>query len=766
MRELYRALCFDEPLLDGIPNLTTAASALSRQLTSASSPYALSNRLVNGIVYLCRQRSNQTGQKAATTSNDDNSSSFSLQERSNAVNNSTATQPTTALALAKLAFCVLVQVPLECCEQIQSKNILAVQNYIGSYNGTTTDMPTTTERSSPDNNDDNDDTSSNAEAKTNSAQIDQRVNQLTEALAGLDSESVSSSHGDVHHDNNIIEDDNSALQEVWAAESDASDYDYGEGDVNDTAAFSHFPQSTPEIVDMLDPMLLSKQNPSLTMDEARTAIGSLLQQANYSILAPLFQLSQKQVETYISQLTQLLLLLLQPPQSILVSDGAAAEGEASSSSSSLQDAMLTPLWILRDAALHHPSHEQSFYTSSYMEVLQTLLAVDQAYQSDAAITPNRKTQSGTSLCSASIVGLSALSSWCCSAQIFVPATTTAILDSMNDLAHVMERASESGYRENLKHSMTPILEILTGITYQDRKIIRSQVVGSSTTVEMMIPQTMLNSGFLRQLLTLSLEDVQTTTNDDTSPSSGSPPYHLDHALWGLCVVYPTVVGKYVARYPGFSSIVRRYHRNPPETTTSRDCVHSILWNCFAFVHCSDGSQPEAPRIVWKTKAPSSSSPNGIPTPQQQATPLTKDECREVCQKSWARLIQMVESSLVVAEQPSSPKEALDVVQDWERLLKLVGVPSIVATFQSLLSDHDTQLEAIRRSLSQTEAGTKDDSSIEDSRNKNEKLDDEDDDDRKKSTMTHQQLVAATTRKVLKQYTLFFQGNAGGSSKTD
>jgi hypothetical protein len=710
---------------------------LSRQLTSASSPYALSNRLVNGIVYLCRQRSNQQSGPNKNNNNNKDTSVPNGEGNAAAAAAAAVTDPnSTALTLAKLAFCVLVQVPLECCEQIlqssqQEVPLSTVQKYLGSYKGT---MPTTDKASSsaegieaskPKNDDD--------------AQImDERVNQLVDGLAGMGSEeSVSSSKE--HQTANIEE---SSLNEVWATESDPSDYDYGEGLTNDTA---QFPQS-PEIVDMLDPVILSQQDSDLTLDEARIAIGSLLQQANYSLFAPLFQLSTKQVETYISQLTQLLLLLLQPPQSILLlSNDRKGEEEtsfSSLSSSPLQDAMLIPLWILRDAALHHPSKEHSFYTSSYMEVLQTLLAVDQAYQSDT----NHRKQS--SVCSASIVGLSALSSWCCSAQISVSSTTTAILDSMNDLAHVMERASESGYRDNLKHSMTPIVEVLTGITYEERK------VQTGNTAGMMIPQTMLNSGFLRQLLVLSLEE-----SSSSSTTTGSlPPYYLDHALWGLCVVYPTVVGKYVARYPGFSTIVRRYHHSPPDTMTSRDCVHSILWNCFAVAHCSDGTQ--APQIVWKTKAPSSSSDGGPAPPQ--ATPLTKDECQEVCQKAWVQLCQMVGSSLTIEQ--SSPKKSLEVVQDWERLLKLVGAPSVVATFQSLISDHATQLETIRERLSQAAAAETADDSVEDSQSKNEKIDD--DDERKKTSMSHQQLAAATTRKMLKQYTLFFQGNVRGSSKTD
>ena len=54
--KLYRSLCFDEPIFNDISNLPVVASALSRQLLSLSSPYALSERLVNGIFFLCKKR--------------------------------------------------------------------------------------------------------------------------------------------------------------------------------------------------------------------------------------------------------------------------------------------------------------------------------------------------------------------------------------------------------------------------------------------------------------------------------------------------------------------------------------------------------------------------------------------------------------------------------------------------------------------------------------------------------------------------------------
>jgi len=744
-RALYRALCFDEPLLDDIPNLTMAASALCRHLTNSSSDYGLSNRLVNGIIYLCRQRGSMTKTPSTNTTAPTTPAASTTTTTTSTNDGETLI---TSIAIAKLAFCVLIQLPLECCQSLLLKNddLSTVQRLLGSYRGS---VELLRKRNTPLEKD---------EVGSISDETDQRVTQLAQVLSKIDIEKEEEEENIVHDTSpripsNMEEQESSSLQEVWAVDSDPSDYDYDDGDDRDgggggestSIVPSQFQQEM-DSDDFLDPILLSRPDLERTVKDARDAIGSLLQQASYSIMAAIFQLSKKQVETYTSQLTQLLLIILQPPKSIL---SQGDDDDSSSSSSSMQDVMLTPLWILRDAALHHPSHENSHYVVVYLETIQTLLAVDQAYQSD---TPCGQQSSLPPLCVASIVGLSALSSWCCSAQLPLSVTTNAILDAMNDLTYVMERATKTGYRENLQHSIPPIVEVLTGITFDDRK---NGDGGGTAGGTMMIPQTLLNSGFLRQMLTISIHNGS-SDDDDHVP----PPYFLDHALWGLCVSYPAVVGKYVVRYPGFSSIVRRYN-NRQKKESSRDYVQSILWNTFALAHSFDSSTPQ---MVWKTKGGNA----GASSPPLS---LTKDECQEISQKSWTRLCRMVQESISLDSDPStSAKQSLIVVQDWERLLKLITVPTLGSTFQGLITEHDIQLSSIlgdvvRAAAAAASTGSTGEGS--DRRNTNEKLDDDDDEeDRKKSSLSHQELIIATIRKVHKQYTLFFQGNTRSSSKTD
>jgi hypothetical protein len=769
-RELYRALCFDEPVVETIPHLATAASALCRQLTnhhrssSSSSDYALSNRLVNGIVYLCRRGGQPSSPITPTAQAGGGNDTSSSPVRS---------ATTTSLLLAKLAFCVLVQVPLECFQVLlrsSSKDVSMLQRFLGSYQGSVVER----RRSEP-----------LIMEPTSTTTTDDKVTQLAHAL-------TSGGTGEDDLDDDDHDDDDahptSGLtvvptqgntssrydeEEVWAADSDPSDYDYDEGEAEDHGSTPLSPISLAaaataavDFVDLLDPIVLSTPDPQRSLEDARSAIGSLVQQANYSILAPIFQMPKKQVEAYTHQLTQLLLLILQPPHSILSSPHC---DDNQDSSSSLQNVMLTPLWILRDVALHHPSsHDQSSYSGAamYLEVIQTLLAIDQAYQSDTTTTtkiPLHKHFSSNPLCSASIVGLSALSSWCCSAQIPIPVTMTAIVDAMNDVAYVMERAVETGYRKHLQHSIPPIIDILIGMTFFDNRNSSGGLTGGGGT---MVCQTLLNSGLLRQLLSLSLNNHHHHHHGGAGEDDDeSPPYHLDHALWGLCVRYPTVVGKYVARYPGFPSIVRRYH--PSSTTRSagaaRDCVQSILWNSLAYSHhCCGVDGSTTPQMVWKSR----SSKNGVmvapPIPL-----LTQDECREVCQKSWTNLCTMVQAALLDSHDSSttSPQQSLDVVKEWERLLIFISIPSVAPTFQSLImTDCDDLLSGILGDL--TMATGVPNAQTSNGRTPKEKRDGDDEEDPKKSSMSHQELIVATTRKTLKQYTLFFQGNTRGSSKTD
>ncbi|KAL3945483.1 MAG: hypothetical protein SGBAC_000454 [Bacillariaceae sp.] len=660
--ELYRSLCFDEPIINSTSaNFSVVVSALSRQLLSKASPYALSDRLVNGVLYLSKRSTNPKTQNETAKNQD-------------------------SIAIAKLFFCVFVQVPLHICENINS--IVVVRKYLGSYKG---NLSRATEAK---------DSDSSNENPRNDAKIDQAVQQLSDGLSGTPISAP---------DNNV---DDDSTKEVWAAESDPSDYDYGEGTPD-------YPQHSTfqfQEDDWLDPTRLSKPDPAMSLDHAQLAVGSLLKHASYNVLEPLFSLSKKEVTSVTTDLSQLIFNLLQPKSPLANGD---ADMEAST-----QDAILSPLWVLRDAAIYSLSkkQQQQGLDSTYLDVLHTLLAVDQAHLQDMGGVAPSSSQS-TELCTASIVGLSALSSWCGMAEISTQSTTSSVIDAMNDISHVIERASNR-YKSNLLHSVIPMLELLSGITFEKAKSIPSNPK---------IAQALLNSGFLRQLLLVGLSgDLRTMPN-----------FH--HALWGVSVAHPTTVGKYVARFPETKELVRHYA--VAKDSTPKECVASVLWNGFGWIH-TDASSLQAPRVVWKTKAAQE---------KVAAPPLTKDECQEVCQKAWTRLCQLVECTLKTSEKDlESASEALD---EWERLFSFVSVMSISPSFHQLLDE--SQIQSVAKCLSSIPQPEKSESEV----IEGELEGGGDPDDKRKKPKSTLHLVLSRARKIIKQYTLFFQGRAA-SSKTD
>lgn len=665
---LYRSLCFDEPIIQAdTGNFPVVVAALARQVLSPSSPYALSNRLLNGILYLSKRK-----------------------ETSSEMKNTSAT-PQESIAMAKLAFCVLVQVPLEVCQNFG--NISAVQKYLGSYKGNIVKT---------------DDSSSALQGDTritDESAIQQQVNKLSETFNNTSSMALDDGE------------DESSFKEVWAAESDPSDYDFGEG----TQDEPHHGGFQFQEDDWLDPHRLSKPDPSLSQDQAQVAIGSLLKQANYNVFEPLFSLSNKEVETYTTQISQLILILLQPQNALWNSD--------KDMDSSLQDAILSPLWILRDAAIHDCASTQQLrpVSSSYVDVLQTLLAVDQAHLQDIGGSMSNK---DVELCTASIVGLSALSSWCGMSEIPVHSTITSVLDSMNDISYVVERATDK-YRDNLLHSLIPIMELLSGISFDSARTAR---IASSNS----IAQTLMNSGFLRQLLALGLQEGIGNAR------------HFHHALWGLSVSHPKIIGKYIARYPGTAQLVRKY--TVTAESSAQDCVSSILWNGFGWVHSEGSGHAQAPRVAWKTTSAKQAA---------VAPPLSQDECSEVCQKSWARLCQILGSS--IRESSKEPEIALEALQHWERLLSFLAVASMASTFAGLLDA--SQLEKVVNAVNlvtQEQLPREEETALE------ADLDStvDDPDDKLKNPRSKHQTILPRARKLFKQYTLFFQGNSAGSSKMD
>jgi len=730
VEDLYRYLVFDEPLIDHIPNLPVVSSALSRQLllspvvslvSTPTSSYSLSNRLVNGIIYLCNQYTTTVKQteKESMTGTEKNTRSdigedLNRKER--------PSHPTVQLAMAKLAFCILVDLPLQCCRDNSSSevNLKKIRHLLGSFKGTTS---------------------------SSSTRKDYQGEVVTTKSEGLKSkihneEKLNTTDQKVHPSDDAQQ---RGTDEVWAAESDPSDYDYGEDvDGISAAIWQQHEQQLDNDIDWLDPKVLSKPDPNLTLPQIRDAIGSLLQLGTYTLLEPIFCLPQKETSHYVSQLTQLVLVLLQPRKQNNKSTSPSSEDDSLLLGSSMDNVILSPLWILRDAASYHSNNAMrrsatSNYEQSYLKVLQTLLAMDQAYLQDVSRLATGSNEE-PDLCLSSIVGLSSLSSWCETQKKPTQMTIGAIIDSINDLEHVVERAHQM-YKRNLPNTLIPILDTLSGIYYDRLDINNAATVPYYTGSA--IPQTLLNSGFLRQILSL-IATVNNENNGEEPVVSELLGFH--HALWGLCIAYPKTVGKYVFRYPGSSQIVRSYATHL-DSSAPQICVQCILWNVYGWHQCKKSIGSGGGLNVLRK--PGSSSTTASPK-------LTQDECSEVCQKAWSRLCHLVTQALDdsgVNDDASSER----VIEEWRRLLVLVSIPYIAEHFKSLVDSSLVNDVSIVISNQLTHNNVR---RLESS-NEDGNVDDEKDD-----KPSRKQKIISQAHKLLKKYNLFFQGTVIGSSKTD
>eukprot|EP00531_Pseudo-nitzschia_arenysensis_P009279 CAMPEP_0116140024 /NCGR_PEP_ID=MMETSP0329-20121206/13619_1 /TAXON_ID=697910 /ORGANISM="Pseudo-nitzschia arenysensis, Strain B593" /LENGTH=728 /DNA_ID=CAMNT_0003635095 /DNA_START=24 /DNA_END=2208 /DNA_ORIENTATION=+ len=686
-----------DDLLDLLSSTSVVASALSRQLSTSTSPYAISNRLVNGIIYICNQNATSSKQKKKETASEESSNAQNL-NRDEKQNHSTI-----QVAMAKLAFCILVDLPLQCCRDSSSSSshLKKIRRLLGTYKGAD---------------------------RSNVKQPDIQEEEMRQENKDSNSKQEEEEKVDTTINNEAQPSDNTQqidTEEVWAAESDPSDFDYGEGD-NDIYANSWLqPEST---VDWLDPKELSKEDPNRTMQEIRDAIGSLLQLASYTLLEPIFCLPKKETLQYISRLTQLVLILLRPKTPA----GNASTGDDDSllSGSSMDDVILSPLWILRDAAIYHGKSDAtksttSNYEQSYLQVLQNLLAMDQAHLQDMGKLSLSTKDDEPDLCVSSIVGLSSLSSWCASQTKPTQVTLDALVDSMNDLEHIMERGQQA-YKQNLPNTLIPILESLSGIHYDrlnNNSVATAPYYRGST-----IPQTLLNSGLLRQVLSLA------TAALNEGGSTNALGFH--HALWGLCIGYPKIVGKYFFRYPGSSQIIRAYALQL-DAGVPQICIEALIWNVYGWHQCKESSGGGG---LSSLRKPGSVAPKK----------LTPDECSEVCQKAWSQLCNLVKEALKDSD-PNNDAASERVIEEWGRLLVLASGTHIADQFKTLV---DSSLLNDISSVVTTQLA-KSQVRIESTKHEGKEDDDKDDKpSRKQKTVSH-------AHKLLKKYNLFFQGTTSG-----
>ena len=515
VEDTYRQLCFDEPLVTA-PD----CSALAKALVDESSSYALSNRLVNGVSYLIRQRNvehninNVTTTTTTTTSNDEES-------LINPVQSTTSSESSSPSGYAHIGWTVYGELPLL---MLLSDHLTEARALMGSFRApvTTQDDPEQVEEA----------LNKAAAQEQTRATVEQASIETPVPLA-----------------------DNTDTEEVWAAESDPSDYDFGTTtpaerlteleNVDEDAWISPF---------SVEPADLSEPLSDTTWSHVADAVTYLLQHLNYSgcLAGLMVQQSTQQQSSWkklqvTQKLTQLCLTLLLP--SAMKSPLFREYPEAH-----WQQLALTALHAFRDAVEQEQQRvttttDTSLLSSLLDEYVNLLVLLLQADQLAPSLPPKDSSSSTTVIAPATLVGLGALSSLCqsrgwegqqqSSKVLVVRGVRETIFRVADDLAHILElqqgastTASENTATAVIPWTFLPIWQVL----YNQQKHVSPLTATQA--------QILLQSGMVRQWMLLW-------------QALRSPPLRtaMEQALWNLCCVSPTLLGKYVWRFAGFAAHV-------------------------------------------------------------------------------------------------------------------------------------------------------------------------------------------------------------------
>jgi hypothetical protein len=489
VHDAYVALCHDDPHVDS----DDACRLLANALTKDDSHYRLSERLVEGVRQAtCRTVTNgPTGASTKEEEEEDNDGELVWRTRGVA----------TAAGYATLAFTCFVKIPLHCC---QSSEMAVLKDRLGSYRGP--------KRRQKDN-------AGSDSREAERSFDDERVNEVAQGLSAMGQHDSDDSSNDKKSDELSLE------EEVWAAESDPSDFEY-ESSYDPQQAFKELEQWT----EAFDPVALSKPPPSTDWDNLRQGVANLLSELSYSKLAPLSkqQWNSLRVSNLLSQLT--LTLLIQPENA----SAALLDDE-------LQQLGIQPLFVMRDRVASH-----SGALGEYLTLVQTLVAVDAA-----APIPS------TSLAPATVVGLGALSALCHVSHHGINSDAPqrmrqCVLETSEDLAHVMEKLRSDSSTIHVMWTLLSLLDRLTNVR-PDGTLWES----SSLTNE--DAQLLLQSGMFRELILLIKEESAARTQ-------------LLRSLQIMCVQSPSLLGKYAWRVPDLAKIVQT------NEFAQEHVVDGLVWN--------------------------------------------------------------------------------------------------------------------------------------------------------------------------------------------
>lgn len=511
----YQNLCHDDPL----PITPGGCYALQKAIINPKSPYALSRRLVDGIDQCVRHT---VGSKAIPSVESVSSSFVETVESKHE-------------AYALLAWTVHAYIPLKC---IKAKTLPDATFMLGSLldrSGVRYDI-----------NHENQETISAQGASQEQLPTPQPPENGDMAIHGAET----NGH---HHDSN-------ELEEIFAEESDGSDFEFESGfdadqQVSAITAWSNTVKAA------WNPERLSRAPSTTDWKCVAVVVSELLQNCRFNCFSEL-SLTQWRNHRISEQLTQLVLALLVPQQS--------NRSPVYESPEFLEEHWrrrgVNVLHIFRDAF-----HQNEAILEDYLSLIRILVQIDRA-STDGEISI------------ATLAGLGALSSLC--GEILdrrknvelLSRLKSSILDACDDLSAVLEKSGSNG---TLEWTFLPFFEVLTS--------------DLSTTGE--TAQLLLNSGMFRQwLLRWSEQESQAC----------KAAVHV--SLLNLCLFSSGLLGKYAWRFNGLAATSTALP-GAINDDTGQPVINAFCWNLLG-MHLSSSATST---VKWTPKNPSTIPSNVAPT---------------------------------------------------------------------------------------------------------------------------------------------------------
>jgi len=689
IRDTYIALCHDDPLVES----DFACHCLAAALLDPKAPYALSGPLVEGIRQLCsREEDQQSAPPTIAASKNDEESGTS-----NNVNLAAISTSSSPKGSAILAWAVYARIPLLCC---QASSLSEIHSYLGSYRPPPPPPDPV------------------LSGQRNEQQILESLEKNDEAdrLAAM----LTQAEESTKKMDSIKDTDGALEEEIWAAESDPSDFEFDSG-------FS-YEQQVNDLQDSLaewmsdrsDPEKLSKPPDVTNWKQVRHAVMDLTSQLTYRKVQSLWTsglgndaqanalvggtLSGRGPSDLLAHFT--MTLLMPPPAPPApqtkssrpsIFDSPDDEEHVLQPQRQLQAMAWYPLWVLRDAAVNLPSLN---HYSKYLTLLQTLIAVDAASAiSTTAVTGKKEAMS---MAPATYVGLASLSALCqqvISAEEKSTSTNIsnheaveryralrlAVWEIADDLSHALERedairkatttkdmeakSSDAG-KENITGSdwivwtILPMLEIMSN----QRLLTGNSIMPNAESMaqrhhQQQISQQwsgLLQSGFFKQWL-LRLQDLQQGSSESNQTA---------RVLWRLVrrslmnviaqsMPATSALGKYAWRFPGFATIADIGPSRGEEADGNKKQQSSEL----IFENIVDD-------VLWNLLAVelAGNSSSTTPTIQWKSSakkaptgqPLpTRDQSQQVSWEAFRKLCQNVVFVLKLAAEAENKKENVD-----------------------------------------------------------------------------------------------------------